>query len=150
MLGIESRYDLGEGTKAVQRVNLKWYTELGVILKDLSLLDDGSADPSFQLFLARMELDTLADSLKSHLQLRASQPLLRHLIDSIKSFRNLKDDDKAERSHGTMIIGWYAKQLLPVLNGELAVQNCYLVSPKRAYDIEILTEDALKLFSEKV
>jgi len=45
---------------------------------------------------------------------------------------------------------YYANQIETILGGELAVQNCYLVRPKRAYDIEMLAEDGLKLFSDEV
>jgi hypothetical protein len=78
-----------ERKPAVQRINLAWYSQLGMALEPLKTL--GTAEKfEFTQFMAlhtaMTTLETLADQQTSTLQLRVSRSHLRVLIDEIRSF----------------------------------------------------------------
>jgi hypothetical protein len=94
-------------------------------------------------------LEALADQQASTLQLRVTRSPLRVLLDHAKSL--LMDPNRDAIFDGVKhTISYYANQLEPILQGELSIQNAYLIRPKRAYDIDVLIEDAAKLFSDEV
>lgn len=141
-----------EGITAVQRINLSWYSQLGVALRPLAAL--GSVEKLewqnlIDLHGAKAYLDTLSDRHLTVLQLRACRAPLQSLMTLIQQILEAADWITAAESRKWAISYW-AQQLDPILQGELGVQNSYIVRPKRAYDIELLIEDATHIFSDAV
>ena len=140
---------------SVQRVSLSWFSELGVALKPLSGMGNVEKfefDQVIALYTAKNFLDALADSRISHLQLRASREPIRRLLEQVDAVLTPEapsaSEDQFKARKFTIAYMW--EQLSPVLHGELTVQNCYLVWPKRAYDIEMLAESGVQLFASDV
>lgn len=135
----------------MQRVSLEWFAQLGLDIRPLIKFDEKEKfdfEVEMEMWPALFKLQSLLNG-EFHLQLRASQPLIQSLIHSIEKISNNDNKEEAFR-YGKYAIKYAASQLLPVLYGELAIQNCYLIAPKRAYDIEFLIQDATKIFSNEV
>ena len=138
------------GRHCVQRINLAWYSRLGDAIRpmvNLSKIDKPGVDQFFEVHTAKTYLDALADSQISHLQLRACREPLQNLlyhIDQVFKGQNWEEDLRNQK----FAISHHAAILFPLLEGELSVQNAYLVWPKRAYDIELLIQDATRILSD--
>lgn len=137
------------GCAAVQRISLAWFLQLGVELQALQSTHtaDRFADVRYALVRARARLDVLDDNQRTHLQLRASRAAIRNLASAIDAMLSAPEN---EWDNAKWNIWHRSNELSTLLDAELAVQNCYLVWPKRAYDVEILAEDGLKLLSHPV
>jgi hypothetical protein len=104
------------------------------------------------LFSAKDFLDALADSKVSHLQLRASRQPIAEMLGHINAV--IAGQSEVERqnvfSQRKHLIAYTWDHLSHILFSELQVQNCYMVWPKRAYDIEMLAENGCELISESI
>ena len=146
------RSSLSERMPSVERVRLEWYADLGVhmsVLKDFGSKAESSSKLWVGCVLAGQALEALLVERETSLQIPASRPVIERLLVPLNAYIGSTDRQEAfvEQRHA---IGYLASQLAVILNGELGIQNCYLVLPKRAYDIKLLADDALRLFSDKV
>jgi hypothetical protein len=138
----------------MQRISLSWFSQLGVALRPLGALRNAEKfewSQFVELHTAKGLLDALADSRISHLHLRVSRKPLSDLISQIDAVIGAGpgfDESTKEFNARKFAISYYWDQLSPILDGELSIQNCYLVWSKRAYDTEMLAEDGLKMLSE--
>lgn len=143
-----------ERLPSVQRVNLSWYSQLWPTLNPLKgygSVGKFEGNIWFELYMAKSTLETLVDQSASTLQLRVSRgPInsLIHLLDRILAGPTPESEREfAAHKHE---VAFHASRLEPLLQGELSIQNAYLIRPKRAYDIDLLIEDAARIFSDEV
>lgn len=136
----------------MQRFRLAWFSQLGAALRPLAAasVSDTPSTPSLNdVSIAKNFLEVLAHPASMPLSLRASQEARDSLLSALNQILQSPDPEQALSEHRPML-SYLASQVVALLIGELSVQNVYYVLPKRAYDINILIEDATKLFSPDI
>jgi hypothetical protein len=139
-----------EGTDAVRRLNLSFFMRLGAQMDTLADFQAASMPVlSFKGACAQ-----LAESLRAlfrydmnPMQLPATLPEATALVQQLDAIGSA-DDETAE---GMRLNIWMqASKLQTILQGEMAVQAVYHIWPKRMYDINLLTSNAISMFSTDV
>jgi hypothetical protein len=135
----------------VRRLNVGWFCDFGAAIYGVANIPMGSAlEGDVPLLLTRAKdcLEIFEDA-DTPLSLDVSRPTAEELRKAI----NLVFLPGVKRESQVRNIAEARKlaiQLQLLLASELNRQPIYHVFPKRAYDINILIQDATKLFSESV
>src|ERR1700722_18051912 len=138
------------GDAAVRRLNVGWFLDFGAVINGVANLPQGrtlEGDASSVLTRARDLLAIFSDA-ETPLSLEVSRPTAENLLEAIdlafESLPSPPDDQIKYLAEARK----RAVELQLLLTQELNRQPVYHVFPKRAYDINVLIQDATKLFGD--
>lgn len=134
----------------MRRLNLAYFSQLGTAIAPLCAVPDPDKFDSHQfrrdLFRASAALKILLDDEGVPLAIPASKPVARSLLNQIDALSKRP----AHKVQDAWDVLWDAEKVQTLLDGELAVQSVYHIWPKRAYDTNLLIEQATRIFSADI
>jgi HEPN domain len=131
----------------MQRLNLSWFANLGLTLGAVV----HTPDDLDVLRRAMPFYAYLADPQKCLLDLEATRPHVRVIMEEINKLNLASDDDRpALLAARKAAIKDIALRLNATLASELAVAQAYHVTRKGAFNLTLLVGDATAIFSDEV